>query len=282
MSTQDVQLARGKRTLFMFFVVGMASCAALGIAEVFLRIVPVPGIGFHTFYYNDLTGGRYYPGTTVVYRNARGEHVRRRVNSLGFLDIEHERAKPAGTIRVGFFGDSYTEAQQVELTDTFFRRAQSALNAREGNPPGNKKYECFSFGMSGYSTLQSYLECRNWMDVFDLDEIVYVFVENDPGDQIRAIKRLALERWFTDTSREGRRISVLYIPLDREMHKPYEMQDSWAAWLAEICSENGVELIDPSQRFVEAKAAGKEIFYDHLTPDGHEVLADVFVGAFLR
>ena len=48
--------------------------------------------------------------------------------------------------------------------------------------------ETIAFGISGRGALQSYLECKNWMEKLDLDYVVYVFVENDPADQIRQLK----------------------------------------------------------------------------------------------
>jgi hypothetical protein len=47
-----------------------------------------------------------------------------------------------------------------------------------------QRVETISFGVTGRGTLQSYLECTQWMEKSDLDVVVYVFVENDPGDQV--------------------------------------------------------------------------------------------------
>lgn len=156
------------------------ACAA---AEVILRVVPIPGITYHTFYYDDLTGQRFYPNTTMIYRNERGDHARRRVNDWGYLDADHDVAKPAGVVRIGFFGDSFTEARQVPLERTFHGRLQTELN-RGGTTP---QYECIAIAMMGYSTAQSWLECRRWMERLDLDDVVYVFCENDPGNNIPAL-----------------------------------------------------------------------------------------------
>jgi len=99
-------------------------------------------------------------------------------------------------LRIGFFGDSYTEARQVLLEETFFRLIEEDLNAhipdlveetnRRGEPI--RHVETFSFGITGRSTIQSYLECRQWMEEADLDVVVYVFVENDPGDNIQRLR----------------------------------------------------------------------------------------------
>ncbi len=161
--------------------------AGFVIGEVLLRVLPIPGVAANTFYYDELTGGLFYPGSTFTYRNDRGDVVKRRANSWGFLDEEHKPIAPAGTMRIGFFGDSYTESRQVPLEQTFFRRIEKRLNdnaSAVGHPT-----ETLAFGIGGRSTVQSYLECQRWLTKADLDMVVYVFCENDPGDQIREIKK---------------------------------------------------------------------------------------------
>lgn len=171
-------------------LVFLSILAALVLAEIVLRVAPIPGVSFHSFYYDDVTGGRYYPNSTFTYRNDRGDYVARKVNSWGYLDEEHALAKAPGTVRIGFFGDSYTQAAQVPLEETFFRLIEHALNRAQGAAGrAAKRYQALSFGVSGYCTLQSYLESHRWMDRTDLDYVVYVFVENDPGDHIPIIKR---------------------------------------------------------------------------------------------
>ncbi len=163
-------------------MIGIALIVALGAAEVALRLIPIPGITYHSFYYDDVTGQRFYPGSTFIYRNERGDHVRRRVNDWGYLDARHEIAKPAGVVRLGFFGDSFAEARQVPLEETFAYRIETRLNQAAA-----PRYESISIAMMGYSTLQCYLESQRWTDRLDLDDIVYVFCENDPGNNIRAL-----------------------------------------------------------------------------------------------
>ncbi|MFQ5512553.1 MAG: hypothetical protein ACE5EO_11965 [Candidatus Krumholzibacteriia bacterium] len=383
MQSHKPQPGKGKKFLFAAILAGASVLVALALAEVLLRFVPVPGITYHSYYYNRVTGGRYYPNTINIYRSARGDYVRRRINSWGFMDDERSGAKPRGVTRIGFFGDSYTEAQQVPLDDTFVRIIQRRLNDAAGGT--GPRVECLSFGISGYSMLQSYLECRTWRERADLDWVVYVFVENDPGDQIRDVKRSAgipyavadgdsfdidfsfrdrfgykekqphrafqyikshslvlstlvgrlkllgkhgikmratqedmemaatgdgrrrpttttppslwpdtlrartaalgarvLGAWAAEVTAAGRHFAVLYMPRARELGKPYTEQDSWAEWLAAVCAEEGIELIDPSSRLLEAMANGEEVFYDHLTQDGHTAVGGAFLDYFER
>ncbi len=182
--------SRIRRVGLIAALVAFGGVVALGVAEVVLRLVPIPGITFHSFYFDPVTGGKYYPNTTLIYRGPDGTEVVRHSNSWGFPDLEHELTIAPGTLRIGFFGDSYTEARQVPLEDTFFRLVAEDLNAhipelvgqnnRRGEPI--RRVEVISFGITGRSTVQSYLECEQSMEKTDLDVVVYVFVENDPGD----------------------------------------------------------------------------------------------------
>ncbi len=464
--SQNPQPGRCKNFLVALLITGVSGVAALVVAEIFLRIVPVPGISYHSYYYNPVTGGRYHPNTTNIYRSARGDYVRRNINSWGFMDYERALAKGPGVLRIGFFGDSYTEAQQVRIEDSFVQVIERRLNAGAGESAGARarvgesagagesatrsgatatgdgarsgdddtsatgdsarsdgddtsatgdsarsrdddtsaagdgarpgdddtsaagggpRVECMSFGISGYSTLQSYLECRTWMDKFDLDWVVYVFVENDPGDQVRELKRSpgipyavargdsfdidfsfrdrfgykakrlhrmfqyvkshslvistivgrlkllgkegvkvrlapedmnmadtgtrtgmpaptttpsawpdtllaqtaalgarVLSTWAGEVKAAGRSFAVIYMPRQSELGKPYEEQDSWASWLAGVCEQNGVYLIDPSPRLLEAMSRREEVFYDHLTENGHKAVGDAFVDYFTQ
>jgi hypothetical protein len=375
---------RGTRFFLSAALVVLSVFSAFVIAEIILRIVPIPGVGLHAYCYDDVTGGRHYPNAVYTYRNDRGDYVKRKVNSWGYLDTEHERMKAPNTVRIGFFGDSYTQAVQVPLEETFFRRIEATLNERHA-AAGRKerRYEAIAFGISGYGTLQSYLESRRWMGTADLDYVVYVFVENDLGDQIPAIKRsdaipypvlsgdtividdsfkrryaykkswlhrlqqylkahsLALDtaisrakllrghgvkttvtpeerqmavrgdkttipesgwapstwpdtlrakaatlgervltRWAEEVRQSGRTFIVLYIPREREMYKPFAEQDTWAEWLAAVCAEENIPLVDPSPQLVKRRDRGEEVFFDHLAASGHAAVSDAFVEFF--
>jgi hypothetical protein len=354
---------------------------AFAAAELVLRVVPIPGITYHSFLFDDVTGQRFYPNTTVIYRSSRGEVVRRRVNSWGYLDAEHPLNEPAGVTRIGFFGDSFVEARQVPLDRAFHKIVESRLNSRTSGG----RYECVAISMMGYSTLQSRLEYRRWAERLGLDDVVYVFCENDPGNHIPAVNRsdavpypvlsgdsvaidtsfreryrhksrwphrawqyakshslvmstlesrlkllrrrgvqikadegerlmtapaergktpeaisppstwpdslrsLAAEltkrmivEWRDEVERGGRRFTVVYIPRPKEMDKDPASQDSWAHWLFAVCGENGIAIVDPSRRFVEAERAGEEVFFDHLAPRGHDLLAEEFLSFYRR
>lgn len=150
--------------------------------EVFLRFVPIPGVKMGSKIFDpDKTLYKFAPDSRFLRINMQNERIIRYANSDGFLDVNHDLKKKDGIYRIGFFGDSYVEAIQVPLKDTFFRVIQKNLN--------KNNFELFSFGTSGHGTLHGYLLSKKYSELYDFDLVVYVFYENDPGDQVEKFKK---------------------------------------------------------------------------------------------
>jgi hypothetical protein len=169
-----------RRWLFAALTILGGVVVALVLAEVFLRIVALPGVQLNPVVYNPTTGAGLHPGSMLVYRDDAGNVVRRSINDVGYADRNHSRSREA-VYRVGFFGDSYTEARQVPLPQTFFRVIEDSLDM--------VPVESLAFGVTGFSMFQSYLTYEKWVQYYGLNLAVYVFVENDLGDQMRAVRR---------------------------------------------------------------------------------------------
>src|SRR5690606_16283720 len=90
------------------------------------------------------------------------------------------RAKPEGVLRIGFFGDSYVESAQVPLETVFYRQLADRLG------PG---VETLGFGISGWGTVNALRAFRTFTPLYELDAAIYVFVENDLGDQFLDLER---------------------------------------------------------------------------------------------
>ena len=154
MEKEENKKGYSKRNKILFPLIAfiLSVVIILVICEIVLRIFPIPGIRYNVAKYNILTGGGYYPNSTNFYRNDRGDFVKRKINKWGYYDKNYNKEKEDGYIRIGFFGDSYTQAIQVPLKETFYYLIEDSL----------KKYkiETLSFGVSGFSTFQSYLTCK--------------------------------------------------------------------------------------------------------------------------
>ena len=149
---------------------------ALTLAEVGLRIA-----GFS--YFNPYT---YDPGLGSALRPAaEGWWTREgtayiKVNSQGQRDYEHTRQKPTNTIRIAILGDSFSEALQISIENTFWsvmqRELQSALATR------GKQVEVLNFGVSKFSTAQELIMLRQRVWQFEPDVVV---LQVTPGNDIR-------------------------------------------------------------------------------------------------
>jgi hypothetical protein len=104
------------------------------------------------------------------------------INSLGLRDVERTIAKPPGVVRIAVFGDSVTEAVQVNLSETFCQLLERRLRDR------GHRVEVLNFGVNGYSPLQAYLLYNEIGKAFDPDLVLHVvFLDNDIADLHRGL-----------------------------------------------------------------------------------------------
>ena len=74
-------------------------------------------------------------------------------NKNGYRDIDHIDRKPPKTRRIVVLGDSFSEAVQVNITETYWWRMSSILNSNQSN----YRWETLNFGVGSYGTTQEYL-----------------------------------------------------------------------------------------------------------------------------
>ena len=171
------------RTLAHSALVVTSILAALLVFEGSLRVFGVSYPVFDDF--DDARGFRLRPGKQGWYR-AEGEAYLS-INSLGYRDREHDRAKPANTVRIAVLGDSFVEARQVPLEDTFWARLGRRLEACDAFD--GRQIEMLSFGVGGYNTSQEYLTLEG--DVLDFSPdvvLLAMFLGNDIADNSKNIR----------------------------------------------------------------------------------------------
>jgi hypothetical protein len=103
-----------------------------------------------------------------------------RVNSAGLRDREHSIDKPEGVYRIAVLGDSYAEAMQVDIEDTFWWLLQEKLT-RCAYQPG-KRVEVINFGVSGFGTAQEYLMLESVAIRYRPDLVLLQFTD---GNDVR-------------------------------------------------------------------------------------------------
>jgi SGNH hydrolase-like domain, acetyltransferase AlgX len=100
-------------------------------------------------------------------------------NSLGMRDRERPRAKPPGTFRVLFLGDSMVQGHGVPLEQTMAALLESRLN----QPRGPNEVEVLNAGVFGYGPLLEYLYLEEILPSLQPDLVLLGFtLANDVGD----------------------------------------------------------------------------------------------------
>src|ERR1044072_3651772 len=180
------QARRQKLLLVLFGVV-----FGLLLTEVFLRVI---GYSAPLFYEPD-----YYRGVTLR-SNIAGTYQREgrnyvSINSAGLRDREHPLAKTPHTIRIALLGDSYSEALQVPLEQTFWWQLQQKLEACDQFK--GKHVEIINFGVSGYGTAQELIALRQQVWQYSPDMVMLLMTtNNDISDNVRSLKKTEQVPYF--------------------------------------------------------------------------------------
>ncbi|HJZ79983.1 MAG TPA: SGNH/GDSL hydrolase family protein [Pyrinomonadaceae bacterium] len=183
-------------------------CFALLLTEVFLRLI---GYSYPLFYIADYDRGMALrPGAAGLYQREGTNYVR--INSAGLRDREHAKAKPADTVRIALLGDSYCEALQVPMEQTFWWLLQQKLESCNAFP--GKHVEIINFGVSGYGTGQELITFEHQAREYSPDIVMLLITtNNDITDNRRELKltdeipyfnyqngELALDNSFRDSA----------------------------------------------------------------------------------
>ncbi len=171
-----------RRLLYAALLLTGGVIIALLVAEAALRVA---GISFPVFdTYDELRGVALRPGNEGWYQREGRAYLR--INSAGYRDSEHEVAKPANTFRIAVLGDSFAEARQVAVEDTFW----SHLGQPLGSCPayGGRTVEVLNFGVGGYGTTEELLTLRKDALRYSPDLVLLAFfVGNDVRDNSREL-----------------------------------------------------------------------------------------------
>ena len=165
-------------------LLGGAVVAALLLGEIALRVA---GIGYPVFSRpDDIRGWTLRPGARGRFAAEGGSFVA--VNRDGLRDRDHPRAKPGGTLRVAVLGDSYAEAIEVPVEQTFWSVLEDDLN-RAAAARG-RRIEVLNFGVRGYGTAQELLTLRCCVWDYSPDVVLLAFYSgNDVSDNSRSLDR---------------------------------------------------------------------------------------------
>jgi hypothetical protein len=154
------------------------------------------GVGFSypNFYATDYYAGmKLRPGAEGWWRSEGEAFIK--INSAGYRDREHMKIKPRNVIRIAVLGDSYAEALQVPLEDTFW----AVLEQEIKRCPSIFLHdvEVLNFGVSGYGTAQELMTLRHHVWEYSPDIVLLAFLTgNDVRNNLRALERDSLRPYF--------------------------------------------------------------------------------------
>jgi hypothetical protein len=163
----------------------------LGFTEVSLRLFVDSNPVFDD--YDADRGVRLLPGAEGWYTKEGKGYVH--VNSLGYRDIEHPRAKPSGVFRIAVLGDSFTEARQVDLGYTFWKLLETKLET--ACALAGRKVEAMSFGIGGYGTSQELITLEKDVLGFSPDLVLLAYFNgNDLQNNSRSLSQRLRGEWL--------------------------------------------------------------------------------------
>jgi hypothetical protein len=173
------------------FAMALGTALALVLAELALRML---GISYPIIYTSDACCGlALRPGATGWWRAEGRAWIA--INSDGLRDVEHARAKDPQRFRIAVIGDSYAEAKQVSLEETFWSVAGRELERCAALPaPG---VEMINFGVSGYSTAQELRLYETKAREYAPDLVVLAFhTGNDISDNSKELDVHAMRPYY--------------------------------------------------------------------------------------
>ncbi len=96
----------------------------------------------------------------------------------------------------------------------------------------------------------------------------------------KVLTRTIMAQWQREVQADGRDLIVVYTPQGtRELSGELPYQDTWHPWLARVCDDLGLPLIDPTSALRARLETGDAVYGDHWTPAGHQVMATVLARA---
>ena len=163
-----------RRWLGHLATIAFGIALALVLGEVALRLL---GYLPSAVEVDPILGARWKPN--AAYRWSLEGFSEGRINAAGWRDRDYPLAKPPGTTRILFVGDSYVQGMEVPLDSVFHKRLERTLTAHAR--PG-ARFEVIGLGRGGFGTTDEYLMYRHWGAAYDPDVVALLFVVNDWAD----------------------------------------------------------------------------------------------------
>jgi hypothetical protein len=114
-------------------------------------------------------------------------------NSHGYRDYERTYDKPPNSFRILVLGDSYVEALQVSLDDTFTALLEKKLNAVSES----MRFEVLALGEPGFGTANEYMRYLDFGTAYSPDLVILALtMGNDIQDNSKLLNRERVQFYF--------------------------------------------------------------------------------------
>ena len=175
---------RARERIAILLLLLCSVSVAIALMEAGLRLI---GFSYPTIWRFDRITGKALLAGARVWNTEEGRALVQ-INSDGLRDSEHTTEKAANRYRIAILGDSFTEAIQVPLKNTFWRIVEEKL--ADCPALAGKRAEAINFGVSGFGTVQELLtlKYRVWKYSPDLVLLAF-FTGNDVRNNQRELQR---------------------------------------------------------------------------------------------
>lgn len=187
-----------------------------------------------------------------------------RINPAGMRDRLWPIQKPPGAFRIAVLGDSFAEAVQLPIEQTFWFILQDQLNAC-GAFDG-RKVEVLNFGVSGYSTAQELLTLRHRAWLYRPDLVLLAFFHgNDVVENSKALDDDPLRPYFVPRGDE------LVLDASFRQSSQYQWRTAWYGRIAFALLDHS-RLLQAFDRATDVVAIGYRQWQAHRAADDEGAL----------
>jgi len=184
-------LAQSRHVLGILFLIFGGLFSAVLIVEMALRVAGISER--NPFILDSSVGWVHRPSIAGYAREEGGAYWR--INSEGWRDREHTKEKPNDTIRIAILGNSYAEALNIPLENTFGAIMEHEL---QQCPTLNDEHvETLNFGVASYNTAQDLITLRDRVWDYSPDVVVLIFgAANDVENNSKVLAEERLRPFF--------------------------------------------------------------------------------------
>ena len=83
-----------------------------------------------------------------------------------------------------------------------------------------------------------------------------------------------LKTWAKEIREAKKQFVILYVPKgSKYLLQDHQLRDTFKGWLVNSCEKLNIPLLDPSKDLLLEHQRGIEVYRDHFTPAGHQVVS---------